>query len=498
MAPALSFLWDHQVQSRPLLPGSALLEMAMAAGHMLATSIMQRDSETSTLLAECTIPASATLSDSPAAMQLQLVLGLREGSYTISSVHSRITHLAGGTRNCSHDHRSKTFASVVPANTETTVQLSAMLAAGPVREVRLASQLGCLSINPVVHTDGYCSHPAVVDGCLHLGASLAQSSEGDMSRITVPVVVRSYASTREFKPNADMNTYASCRLSQISLDGASVSSYSLKSAFAKTAVTEIADLEARPMRVMAATRKLPIFVRKESSAVVSNEHSGEVGAIAPRLLYHVLWEADSMTGQYNQEARQQQEHANAIALAVKVHINTLMQLVATPARSHSSSADAAMPTSQLLSLLQEVTGRGRRGTQIRVATTGAVRAGPSLMGPSAGHSSAAAWGMVRVAASEVSNARWALVDLDSQASISQTAAGEAVDVSGSLVRHGVTFQPVLLPLTSRQTATPTLETAQQTMMLITGGLGGAWHEFVIIMRLAELNLSLSINRTAGS
>ena len=296
LAPALSLFWDHLVQGRPLLPGSALLEMAMAAAHMQAASPAQPAAAATLMLSGCSIPAPVALSASPAAMRLQLEMRLKEGSFAVRGMQSRATHLAGRTGQCWQPASGAAVANAVPAGAKPapSAQLAGLLM-GAAEPAQLTFQTASLAVDPKLHTDGYCSHPAVVDSCLHLGASLAQLSATTTDTIRVPVGVEAFTAGQQFKPH-HAELHAACQLVSMPVGpGPAITSYSLQQAPAAPAAVSISKLEARPIKLPAAS-KLRLFPALAAPAA-AKQQAPAADAAEPPLLYQVRWEADSRAGQ---------------------------------------------------------------------------------------------------------------------------------------------------------------------------------------------------------
>jgi hypothetical protein len=328
-------------------------------------------------------------------------------------------------------------------------------------------------VDPKLHTDGYCSHPAVVDSCLHLGASLAQLSATTTDTIRVPVGVEAFTAGQQFKPH-HAELHAACQLVSMPVGpGPAITSYSLQQAPAAPAAVSISKLEARPIKLPAAS-KLRLFPALAAPAA-AKQQAPAADAAEPPLLYQVRWEADSRAGQYSSGQQQRQLSAASMALAVgKSGSRAAAQQQIIPADSSSSSGDAVWLLACLLARVQQAVRSGTAGSRISLATHGAMHAASSLAAPASSVAAAAAWGMLRVAASEAPEAKWAAVDLDSLAADSQLAAGEAADVSGSLVRHGLALRPMLLPSLADRAVPQSTETpaALSGRVLVPGGLGG--------------------------
>ena len=459
LSPSLSFLWDHQVQGRPVLPGTALLELAQVTAHMLAGSAEQPGSAatSSLLLQGCSIPAPVTLGASAAAMQLQVQAGLGDGSLVVRGMQSRNTHLTGHASQHRQAHLQQAGSSNAAPMPLATLLLNTT-AVGP-----MAFQTASLAVDPRKLTDGFCSHPAVVDSSLHLGASLARPSSGAAPVIRVPVGVQALATGGEWQPRqADL--WAACRLHGVpAAQGPAVSSYTLRQAAAPAAAAavDVSGLEARPIQLPAAA-KAQLF--SSSTAAKATQQAAAEAADVP-LLYEVRWEASSQAAQHRGLA---QPAPGGIRLAIKSGQARQARIL-----SSSSSSNAVAPLVRLLAHLQQVTQSGTAGASIQLSTCGATQAYAGVTTAPVTTAAAAAWGMVRVAASEAPDASWAAVDRDGLAPGSQQGASEAADVAGSLVRHGLALRPMLLPSAGAGQESSSEPTACLSgRVLVTGGLGG--------------------------
>lgn len=188
-----------------------------------------------------------------------------------------------------------------------------------------------------------------------------------------------------------------------------------------------------------------------------------------QLLYQVHWEAHSRAGQYRSEQRWRLYNSPAWLSSSRASSSVA---VASLVAARAATADNI---SSLLALMQQVSRSGGPGGGIRLSTYAALPASVGLSCAAANLVSAAAWGLVRVAAFEAANNRWAAVDLDSYAADRYLAAGEAVDMSGSVVQHGLAVRPMLLPCNASASSHPAgipVQPALVGQVLVTGGLGG--------------------------
>ena len=492
LGPALAYPWDHRVAGRPLLPGSALLEVALAAGHSLLGSAAPGG--LSLAAQRCSISAPLALSGSPGAMVLQAEVALPEGSVTVRSKASRTAHLASAVRQC--PARLELPSAGVPREGCSPSRAAAAVLGAAAQQQKLrqpAFQVGALAVDPTMHMDGYyCQHPAVVDATLHLGASLAPAASAaeeaasaggqpDPSAIRVPVGVEAVACGQQVAP-WHARLHALGQLHSLEAGGTATSSYTVQqggepgsngAAAAAGAAVQIAGLEARPLRLPAAPAKLQLF---PTVAVASSRQPAAADRPLP-LLYQVGWEVHRLAS-----------HAPLVAPLLR--LPATISLAARPAGAATASlgaragaGGAAAAVSRLLSGLQQLVRMGSKGGSAAVATLAAVAhtgGSPARQhGAGVPEAAAAAWGMVRVAASEVPDTRWSLLDLDLHAPGGGQAPGAAEDVSGTLLRSGLLLRPMLrtaLPagaLAPANTGPAPLTAFCGGRVVVTGGLGGA-------------------------
>lgn len=416
------------------------------------------------VLTSCSITAPFMLSSSLASMRLLLDSRLQEGSFDIRDSH-RMVHMAG---RISLRHQLRRRAATAEAPQHNQLPLPALLLTLS-NSVQHCCQVASVVSKTVLHTDGYRSHPAVVDGCLHLAASIIRPNRG-ATPIAVPVTVQSFSTGPIHKPPVHTKMLATCHFSSVAADGLSMSNHSLEwPPPAASAAFDIVGLEARPLNITASTIQLPLFfnARGMAPSIMDGERLNASNK-GLQLTYHVLWEAESIAGHYTQNKDRWSLPSSAITMAFTSSSTTSSQEVGIKAGNNDASS-----VCYVLSNMQQQAVVSQYGTQTGVVTCGGMQCGPSAVGSRAIPSSYAAWGIARVAASEVVETRWALADLDNQAVDSQRAAGEAVDTSGSMVRNGVALRPLLLPSSAHE-AWPTVHAFAMTRgtVLVTGGLGG--------------------------
>ena len=474
LAAGLSFLWDHQVQGTAILPGAALLEMAHAAAHLLAASTDQQQAEAAgsdaaLLLQDSTIPTPVVLSATAAAMQLQVELRLNDGSLALRGVHAQSTHLATRTSQWRQADLGQQPARRAGVPASVAAQLASLLARSAAAG-QPAFQTGGLMVDPRRHADGFRCHPAVMDGCLHLGASLAQlPASGSTPDIRVPVGLKALTTGGSFRPLPALELHGACLVHGPPDErGTAVSSYRLQQAARASAAAALAlsGLEARPIRLPAASKVQHFPATPVAAGTAGTEQ--EPAERVLQLLYRVQWEAAGPAGQQRSAAARR----SAAGAAVAISRGGL-----AAERLHIPAAAAAAPTlSCLLATLQQAARGGLSVASVCLATLETQHAGSRASAPLSSTAGAAAWGMLRVAAAEVPSATWAAADLDCHAigGLAAAAAAAAVDVSGTVERGGLALRPMLLPVSGRHSVAhcpePSISLAGR--VLVTGGLGG--------------------------
>ena len=504
LAPTLAFCFDHRVQGRPLLPGSALFEAALAAGaSLLASSAAPHSGTTAAALqpqvlavVDCSIPSPVALGASAAGMALRVEASLGSGSLAVRSVRSRATHLAGHWARVAQGAGGPGPSAAEAGDMKKSRQhaaspaLAGLLAAGRARTlgtVGAAHQIAGITVDPLVHGDGYQCHPAIVDSCLHTGASLAPTSAGTEQQqptVRVPVGVQAFLAGTEFKPFfSELSAHG--RLT--ALGGASssaVSSYAVRQGAtahaAAAAAVVIAGLEARPISLPPASIRLQVFPAAAPQA--QQQQPGAAQEPEPELLYEVQWEASSKA-HFLLEAPGVTAGAPqpAISVVAASHGRAAMANGNSSRKSSFRIAGAEPPAAalgKLLAGLQTIVRQGAAGRSVRLATLAGMAVPAAATGPGPQPlqlPAAAAWGMARVAASEAPDAAWSAVDLDAAAHSSGSAAGEAADVSGSAVKAGLLLRPMLAAAGMRaavESAVAADPIGLSGRVVVTGGLGG--------------------------
>ncbi len=391
-------------------------------------------------LVSSTIPAPLLLSLA-AAVHVQCSASLSDGSLEVTS--------AGGpaARASVHLRTSAVlFYSKLPTVALPPVQhssLAALLASSlpAAKQQQHIGSSATLAPNPAVHGSGYVAHPALVDGCLHMGARLADALQHSRAvpQAWVPVAIGAFCPMRELA-TAD-GAWGGAEITGRLQDGSALSSYRLSGGCSAPALLDLADLQAKPARMA------PVLPTKTAAA----EHE-------PRMLYKVQWQcSEPLAGMQSRGM---------------LGIKKALRSSASPSRRISSAGSVAA------SCLRDVTNIQRAMTQPPAAAfdlgTRGVQsqeiAGSGTRNLITLAEGAAAWGLVRVAASERPDIKWAARDLAASAKYGQQG-GEGGDAFGTILDAGLAATPrILAEEEDTSLAAPVL--AVTGRIVITGGLGG--------------------------
>ena len=201
-----SYLWDHQIQKRPLYPGAGYLEMGTALGHIMTDGVFE-----SIVVAKASIPAPLVLSQSMGGLEANIVKlrlnTMQNSQFSISSSSTRagvsiaMEHFRASLcwlhSMSAEQHETSALCvatealrarSVVPVSS--SLMYAAMHGVGldylprfqvlrSIRHEGTSSGQACAEIGGQVDSElsGLYTHPSALDGCLQLGAtSLAQKS----------------------------------------------------------------------------------------------------------------------------------------------------------------------------------------------------------------------------------------------------------------------------------------------------------------------------------
>lgn len=445
---------EHQVQGKAIMPGAGLLEMADAAGHLSKNHAASSLEKTASgqVLSRCVISAPVFLITATMANHLQV--SLDKGRVVVSRPSTQTTHMTSYVQQCwsSSDGTCAHPQPLHPDHTKTLFSEAILC-----RSQHELTQTAHLHVDRLWHMDGYCSHPAIVDGCLHLGASLAHISTEQVA-LRVPATVDLYSATTHVE-HGPWNFHAKCQLhGQPTLRGSAYSSYSMQGNNGEFSRRYVNGLEARP---------IPLKEEARDQPAVQNAVESKLG-----IMYNTEWEAvwprselDPGTG------------AVELPAALCSHCSLLQTCEPTQMRLSTCSkracpANVVAPLSAILPRLQQATqgsAAGDRNVQVVGCSSGwcsydLVAAPVNLVG-------AAVAGMVRVASSEAAK-HWFVTEVDHVASDGFFV--KEHDSAGTRIWHAVALRPLLKPLVHTrakpQSARPPV--SFDGVVALTGGLGG--------------------------
>ena len=404
-------------------------------------------------LVSSTIPAPLLLSLA-AAVHVQCSASLSDGSLEVTSA-------AGPAARASVHLRTSAvqFYSKLPTAAFSPVQHSS-LAALLARSLPAAKQQqhigssATLAANPAVHGSGYVAHPALVDGCLHMGARLADALQHSRAVVQawVPVAIGAFCPMRELA-TAD-GAWAGAEITGRLQDGSALSSYRLSGGCSGPALLDLADLQAKPARMA------PVLPAGKTTAEKK-----------PKMLYKVQWQCSEPL------AGMQPRGVQGIRKAL---------------RSSASLRRVRAAGSAAASCLRDVTNVQGAMTQPPAAgfflgTRGVQSQGIAGLGTRNLNTlaeGAAAWGLIRVAASERPDIKWAATDLAGSEKIGQQGR-EGGDAFGTILDAGLAATPRVLAEEEDTSPAHGDLLGVTGRIVITGGLGGEHLSVAMDMSLSS-------------
>lgn len=460
--PALSFLWDHQVQAAPIMPGTAYFEMAAAAGRTLL-----RLAEPAVALTGATIAAPLRLPSAAEAGAVTVTadVSLQSGSISIRSAAGQGGKAAGSKAGPETLHLQGSLAALVagaaissPAAAH-TVSLDAARAAcqqpqdtaavysglhaaglqyGPAfRQLRsvqrgdssAAARLGSGATRTDADVSGFLLHPALLDNGLQLGA-LVPEAAGDGATAAaaeggafVPAALAVYLIQRPVQQGSGVHAHV--RRSPETAHKSAGSTFRDHALLSGSgAVLAVLDgLEAKQLGGSASAAAKAAAAAKQQAA---------------ELLYNVAWQASTLAT----------EASAALASA------TVQKLPA-------GRAVPLAPASSSLLVLQNAMQQQAGAVQLRTvadAAPGSIAAAAPGQAASSGN---ALWGMLRAFAQEAPAVSHGGLRMDpvaagtssrrSQLVVAQSSeAAKEADGYGSLVQAGAAMHAVLLPSAAAQ------------------------------------------------
>lgn len=388
-----------------------------------------------------TIPAPLLLSMA-AAVRVHCAVSLSNGSMEVTSgataartsVHLRtatVQFFSGHPAAAPVQHASNkprlvaaVMSSKLPRATQQHMGSSAILAADQARD-----------------GSGYLAHPALVDGCLHMGAHLADALRrtGVASQAWVPVAIGAFDPMQELA--TVRNVFAGAEVTARLPDGSATSSYRLRGGCDARGLLHLADLQAKPARLAA----LPAAAAAAAEA-------------APRLLYKVQWQSSApLDGMHTLMPRRR---------GIKKRMRPL-------SRGAAASSAAASCLGDITNIQRAMAGPGSADFELATQGVSANDIARSCRSASDVASGAAAWGLVRVAASEHPDARWAGIE-SAPFAIPARERPTGQDAFGTILDAGYAAVPRILG-EDEQAAQAADSFGPTGRIIITGGLGGDGH-----------------------
>ena len=295
-----------------------------------------------------------------------------------------------------------------------------------------------LAVDQAKHGSGYLAHPALVDGCLHMGADLADALQrtGGPSQAWVPVAIGAFCPLQDLA--AAQDAWAGAEVTVRLPDGSATSSYRLRGGCAAQGLLHLGDLQAKPARLA------PIPA---------------TASAAPQLLYTVQWQSSApLDGMH----------------AVMARRRGITKRVRPSLRSAAAAGSAAASCLGDITNIQRVMA-GPGSADFELTTQGVLASDMTRSGRSVPElvKGAAAWGLVRVAASERPDMKWAAIDHAPFATPTRKPV-MGQDAFGTILDAGLAAVPRILG-EDEQAAQVEESLGLTGRIVITGGLGGDCH-----------------------
>ncbi len=432
LLPKASYLWDHAVSGRAILPGTAFLEAGAAC---LGTALADEAAALQALLARVTIPVPLELPAAASRLLVQCQVETASGRVKVGSLGP------AGSREHMYGTAATAAVAVLQASTaaKTTLAPSAAVLAACFRDV---SPLAGSTVGVIEGTrrdgrvGGKGASPACLDAAFHLGA-LPQPGAKPVLRI--PASIQGYQVLARSPEGQLVGGCQPMRTAQHSV----VNDYWLRSMEGTLCYVE--GLEARALSQLAARKSAAAAPAPSAAAAAQPAVEAEAG-----LLYQVSWAASEAAPlPPSGTARQQLKFAHgqpavmvcASGIAALQQGSTSGSIVLTAPGLHASShaAPAAAPSGLLAS---------------------------SLL-----------YGLLKAAIQENPSSGFTSVGLDSQQAAStalQLGSGDVpagADAHGTLQRGGALYQPALIRCTVPPAHDARLAEPTASRCAITGGTG---------------------------
>ena len=201
--PQLAFLREHAVSGRLLLPGAAFLELGLAVGRTLVGGGVH--SRLPVAVTDAAIAAAVILTSASGLVMLACRVQLVAGDVSISTGadgrgQQPVRHFMA--RAFMVETAAPVHSPSQPRSPPQTVltEITAAANAAPSSQAAGARGIADTAFDVKLHGDGFVVHPAVVDCCMHVAASLNMPGEdGSPAPLRVPSSVEAYCALEEVK-----------------------------------------------------------------------------------------------------------------------------------------------------------------------------------------------------------------------------------------------------------------------------------------------------------
>lgn len=464
LCPVLGAMFDHRVQGHVIVPGAALFEAALSSARVL-----DKTGSNSVVALDSSILAPVMLSSQEKAMQLEVDISLAQGSALIQSSYGahmphfsckfgKMANVEASSSGGVHSSSSSSTAAIATASSRkasTGLLRSTVFGSFP-----SASSIGNVNVSPIADPDGYCLLPALFDSCLHAGAALAPVG----ADVRVPTGAAAVSALTE----------QGQKLSQVRVlrVTCSVDVAAGTSSYAASGALSIQGLAAKPLALKPVAKAQPIFIDVPQ---VSNSRRNSRESKPRHTHYAVQLQASTIAPVLG----------NATATAGAAGINLAMLTGGKASNLNIISQRCpGEALSTLLAALQKGVGRAPAGARVGLDTIGAQSSSLALpTAPHCGLSSAAAWGLTRVAASEMPGTVFQGIDVALEAPAAyRGGSAAATGLSGNMAQGGAILKPLLLPVQEPPVADASEFGADLGgRVLVTGGLGGKEIVFICLL-----------------
>ena len=439
----LAHLWDHQVSGRPLFPGAGFFEMAAGATSLLHGS---GASLADVVLAGVAIPAPMVLpavgSTERGQGRVQVVVAVPAGRLEVQSPQASraVVHLGGRTSlvaaSAANTQQNTVLGSAPTSGVANSSLVAALAAHQHVLGAAAAVAPGFVAVlaRPSAEAARVNISPAVLDGCLQLGAVKADGNEAS-SQLFVPAGVGALLLVSQAASQDEVAAVARPAAQPRPSAWVTYTNYGLVGSTG-TALCQIAALEAKPLGGSGRSHAAAGAAAAEGSQQVTQEEE---------LLYQVQWSTHSV--------------ASAGSIAPAVASSTIQV---------SLSSEAAATAAGFIALGQGAVSSALQ--TVGLLTQGAQQAGTNQLTPLGGHAAkaAGAWAFMRTVAQELTSFSVAAVDvqaagrsnpaLGAQAAafLAAPTGAKVMDASmesssyGNSIQGGQAVAAALLPRAARQ------------------------------------------------